>query len=75
MEWLGRYAQLRGIGPICPGRGGGCMGTTHYRVCVLIVIIECVLLRVIIECVLVRDIIECVLQVRYRSESYCNVYV
>jgi hypothetical protein len=29
VEWLGRYAQFRGNGPICPGRGGGgCMGTT-----------------------------------------------
>jgi len=28
VEWLGRYAQFSGIGPICPGRGGGCMGTT-----------------------------------------------
>jgi len=30
VEWLGRYAQFRGIGPICPGREGGCMGTTSY---------------------------------------------
>ena len=28
VEWLGRYAQFRGIGPIYPGRGGGYMGTT-----------------------------------------------
>jgi hypothetical protein len=26
VEWLGRYAQVRGIGPICPGRGGGVHG-------------------------------------------------
>ena len=30
VEWLGRYAQFRGTGPNCPGRGGGCMGTTTY---------------------------------------------
>jgi len=23
VEWLGRYAQFRGIDPICPGEGGG----------------------------------------------------
>ena len=28
VEWLGRYAQFSSNGPICPGRGGGCMGST-----------------------------------------------
>jgi len=29
MEWLGRYAQIRGIGPICPGRGGVAWGRPY----------------------------------------------
>ena len=31
VEWLGRYAQFRGIGPICPGRGGGAWGRPFIR--------------------------------------------
>jgi hypothetical protein len=30
VEWLGRYAQFRDIGPFARGEGGGCMGKTIY---------------------------------------------
>ena len=33
MEWLGRYAQYSGIGPICPGRGGEVHGGDRARAC------------------------------------------
>jgi hypothetical protein len=32
VEWLGRYAQFRGIGPICPGWGGGVHGADLHPI-------------------------------------------